>query len=261
VGTRAAKAASFGRCNCWRHSESVPPRVRCLGGGFRCVKKSWRSFATLGLFVLTNAKRLADAISIIHLPHDVEEFLTSMSQTPILLSYAALAIGIICLAYLAVSPWWTKGTPKIPSPSKPPPVIERAASLDPNWSRDVSLAGSLWRAFQGDWMNVRPPQTELEKAKFQFTADQIRQHAFDGSLPVWGRRKDSNLFEPIPREFWQNHAIEADYSLGSKDNRNLWVYVTHPLVVGEVINARTMAWEDFMTSNEAVEKLWPRTLP
>ena len=35
--------------------------------------------ATLGLFLLTNAKRMADAVAIIHLPHDVEEVLTSMS--------------------------------------------------------------------------------------------------------------------------------------------------------------------------------------
>jgi hypothetical protein len=150
-------------------------------------------------------------------------------------------------------------------PSKPEADPESRAipdaQSDPQWSRDVSLAGVLWQAFQGDWMNVRPRQTELEEERFQFTADQIRQHAFDGSLPCWGRRRGSNLFEPIPREFWKNHAIQTSYSLRSKDNRELWVYVTHPLVVGEVVNARTKAWEDFMTSNEAVEKLWPRTTP
>jgi hypothetical protein len=216
---------------------------------------------TIGLFVLTNAKRLADAISIVHLPHDVGEFLTSMSETPILISYTALAIGIICLAYLAVSLWRTKGTPKATSPLLPSPVMEKVASSNPNWSRDVSLAGSLWRAFQGDWMNIRPPQTELEEERFQFTADQIRQHAFDGSLPTWGRRRRSNLFEPIPKEFWQNHAIQTSYLLHSKGTTDLWVYVTHPLVIGEVINARTTGWEDFMTSNEAIEKLWPRTIP
>jgi hypothetical protein len=69
------------------------------------------AIVTLGLFVLTNAKRLADTISIIHLPHDVEELLTSMSQTPVLISYTALAIGIVCLAYLAVSHWWLKPKP------------------------------------------------------------------------------------------------------------------------------------------------------
>ena len=37
---------------------------------------------TLGLFVLTNAKRAADALAIIHLPHDLGEFLTAMSRIP-----------------------------------------------------------------------------------------------------------------------------------------------------------------------------------
>jgi hypothetical protein len=75
------------------------------------------AIVTLGLFLLTNAKRLADAISIIHLPHDVEELLTSMSQTPVLISYSALAIGLVCLTYLAISRWWPK--PKPPAPDKP----------------------------------------------------------------------------------------------------------------------------------------------
>ena len=56
------------------------------------------AIVTIGLFVLTNAKRLADAISIIHLPHDTEELLTSMSATPTLICYSALAIGWSCLA-------------------------------------------------------------------------------------------------------------------------------------------------------------------
>lgn len=59
--------------------------------------------ATIGLFALTNAKRLADAISIVHLPHDVGEFLTAMSAVPTLISYGALAIGVVCVAYLVLS--------------------------------------------------------------------------------------------------------------------------------------------------------------
>jgi len=60
---------------------------------------------TISLFVLTNAKRAADTVSIIHLPHDLGEFLTAMSGTPALVSYGALSIGIICLAYLIASSW------------------------------------------------------------------------------------------------------------------------------------------------------------
>jgi hypothetical protein len=85
---------------------------------------------TIGLFLLTNAKRTADAISIIHLPHDVGEVLTSMSQIPILISNAALAIGLICLAYLVTTHLRAKPTPPVSdrptgetaqeAPEKPP---------------------------------------------------------------------------------------------------------------------------------------------
>jgi hypothetical protein len=216
---------------------------------------------TIGLFLLTNAKRAADTISIIHLPHDVGEILTSMSQTPNLISNAALAVGLICLAYLVVSHWRREATLQQPASPNRPPLLETTGGSLPNpaWSRDVSLAGALWRAFDGDWMNIRPPQGQLEERRFERTADQIRQHAFDGTLPVWGRRKGSNLFEQIPREFWINHAIESSFSRTTKAERNLWVYVTHPLVVGDVTGARTAAWEEFMTSTDAVENLWPPT--
>ncbi|MGF6311771.1 hypothetical protein ABIB82_003085 [Bradyrhizobium sp. i1.8.4] len=68
---------------------------------------------SIGLFLLTIAKRLADAISIIHLPHDAGEFLTAMSKTPALIAYGALTVGIICLAYLVVTSIWMPGPQKL----------------------------------------------------------------------------------------------------------------------------------------------------
>jgi hypothetical protein len=171
--------------------------------------------------------------------------------------WVLILLGIVIAALLEYAVWRTHPNKRLGV--KPPQKAETAIPIDPRWSRDISLAGALWRAFDGDWKNVRPPQSQLEEDRFYQTAEQIRQHAFDGSLPIWGRRKGSTLFEPVHKEFWRNHAIEAAYLLNSKNNRDLWVYVTHPLVVGEVQNARTMVWEDFMTSNEAVEKLWPAT--
>jgi hypothetical protein len=110
------------------------------------------AIVTIGLFLLTNAKRVADAISIIHLPHDVGEVLTSMSQTPILISNAALGIGLICLAYLIASHWRSEKNPPQPAPPKQAPLLEtpsREILPDPTWSRDITLAGALWRAFDG----------------------------------------------------------------------------------------------------------------
>lgn len=38
------------------------------------IVATFGAIATIGLFLLSYAKRLTDAISIIHLPHDVGEF-------------------------------------------------------------------------------------------------------------------------------------------------------------------------------------------
>jgi hypothetical protein len=236
------------------------------------------AIVSIGLFVLTNAKRLADAISIIHLPNDVEELLTSMSHTPTLISYGALAIGIICLAYLAISHWW-------PTAERPDPAVEaqrqhtaailaqtealkigppalagveepKNVAFDPSWVRDVELWESLWRAYSGNWNGRSDVETGVEILRFEIAADTIRQHAFEGSLPIWGRRPKSNLYELIPRAFWRNHEIFISYILNST-GRDLWVDTTHALAVGDVPHSRAREWVGFMTCKEAVEKLWP----
>jgi hypothetical protein len=118
------------------------------------------AIATLGLFLLTNAKRLADAISIIHLPNDVEELFTSMSHTPILISYGALAIGVICLAYLAFSHWWLK--PKL-SGEKPASETEQAVLEKP-----PLLPKPLKELFEGDFprlgKKMHPVPVTFEKS-------------------------------------------------------------------------------------------------
>jgi hypothetical protein len=139
---------------------------------------------------------------------------------------------------------------------------QAAPSFDSSWTRDVTMLDALWRAFSGEW-GVRPQFSPSDHDSPEITrlwavGDRLRQQAFEGKLPVWGRRRSrppSTLYEQIPETFWSNHAIDCGYSANSRA-QDFWVYVTHPLVVGEVPNARTLAWEDFMTSRTAVDKLW-----
>lgn len=131
------------------------------------------------------------------------------------------------------------------------------AQLDPSWVRDLSLADALWRAYSGDWngwSQILQPSPEAQR--FYKTVDEIRQYALDGSLPIWARKPRSGLYELVPPKFWQNHDITDSYSIESRVP-DLFIRVTHPLVVGEVPNAQTNAWTDFMTSKAAIEKLWP----
>jgi hypothetical protein len=135
------------------------------------------------------------------------------------------------------------------------PARDKSA-IESNWTRDVSLLEALWRAFSGKWSGQRRVTESHEILRFEIAADDIRQHAFEGQLPVWARRPHSDLYEPLPRDFWRNHAIETGYSLNATE-RDVWVYVTQAISLGDFPNARTTAWEGFMTSREAIEKLWP----
>jgi hypothetical protein len=110
--------------------------------------------ATIGLFALTNAKRLADAISIIHLPHDVGEFLTAMSGVSELVSYGALAIGIACLAYLA----WSSRKPKRSKVAEPPPANQsdkEIASIQFKWTPGGAGAPYEIRAIVTPYQNLK----------------------------------------------------------------------------------------------------------
>jgi hypothetical protein len=129
--------------------------------------------------------------------------------------------------------------------------------------RDTALSDAMWRVFEGVWDKRTPPDdkpgegvSSPEALRFHDVTSEIRQKAFDGALPVWARRRlHSSLYETVPKEFWSNHDISSSYSMRGPED--VFVYVTKPLVIGEVINARTLIWSDFMTSREAVERLWP----
>jgi hypothetical protein len=218
---------------------------------------------TISLFLLTNAKRLADAIASVHLPHDVGEVLTSMSQVSALVSNLALAVGLICLAYLIATHRRLGSKPlnqKMDVGNTPPPILAAPAAnkFNPKWRRDVSLIDAIWRAHLGRWNDrIAYLRDDWKSAgPFHQVTSDIRQKAFEGLLPIWGTRPRSNLYEPIPPEFWRNHDIQASYVILPRAT-DTWVYVTHPLVIGEVPNARTNAWENFMTNREVIEQLWP----
>jgi hypothetical protein len=144
--------------------------------------------------------------------------------------------------------------------AEPEPRREVAATtIDPRWSRDLLLSEALWRVYNGDWSGrIDLSQEHYQDAKVLKLWDAavaLRQHAFDGTLPIWARRQKSTLYEPVPNEFWSNHEIEVSTTINSTI-ADTWVLATHPLVIGEVRFARAKDWEGFMTCREAVESLW-----
>jgi hypothetical protein len=139
--------------------------------------------------------------------------------------------------------------------SQPTDAALDAVVFDPNWTRDIFLGEALWYAYSRNWSGwLRLGERDAEL--FHYVTVELRQYAFEGLLPIWGTRPKSNLYELVPREFWRNHDIASGYSV-SCAIPEVFVYVTRQLNLGEVQNARTNAWTSFMTSRDAMEKLWP----
>src|SRR5205807_2166587 len=75
------------------------------------------------------------------------------------------------------------------------PVADQVPPLspvfDPNWTRDISLGEAIWRAYSGNWSGWLR-LNNLEEDMLHYAADQMRQYAFEGALPIWARRPNSN---------------------------------------------------------------------
>lgn len=125
--------------------------------------------------------------------------------------------------------------------------------------RDVGLLDAIWRVHVGRWgerESMDDFRTDPRSNHFFEACTEIRQKAFEGALPIWGRRKNSSLFEPVPWQFWRNREIIESFAIqpGLED---LWVRFTHALEVGDVPNATSNEWDHFMTNKDAIDRLWP----
>src|ERR1700728_3260026 len=105
-----------------------------------------------------------------------------------------------------------------------------------NLPRDIALLDAIWRIFMGAWGERRKvwdgddPNNCPDFTKFYLICDDIRQKAFDGTLPIWAPRAISQLFEPLPLEFWINRRLLPNIMM-SPDWNETWVVFTHALVV------------------------------
>ncbi|SNT49710.1 protein of unknown function [Tardiphaga sp. OK246] len=123
--------------------------------------------------------------------------------------------------------------------------------------RDVWLADAIARAFRGEWKRVNVDLTgpgigvgESQRL-YDLVTNDIRQLAYDGKLPVWGKRHNSDLWEPIDREFWKDNQVNY-----------MSIIEDHPAkirVQRAADHKRNDEWESLMTSWQMVEYLWPKS--
>ncbi len=140
------------------------------------------------------------------------------------------------------------------------------AEIPSEQSADVPLYDAFWRAYLRTWdkpphdpniMAVAEPSPGYWDAFYSLVQTDIRQAAFDGRLPIWGRRGGNWVLatinppvrERIPREFWQHNWLDI-LEIAHHDPNKL-ATVADPLCTGEE------KWRDLSTNREAVERIWP----
>jgi hypothetical protein len=164
------------------------------------------------------------------------------------------AIGV--WAEPMVSVWLGRAKPQPSLDAAVYPSTQSAKSLPIEY--DVWLRDAIWRAYIGIW--YVPPEglgqniSESEKQRFaMLIIREFRQLAFDGKLPIWGRRKNSTIWQEVPQGFWSDNQIDyiriaagdaPDQVMAKADNP--W---KKPDTSGD--------WHHFMTSKVVIERLYP----
>jgi hypothetical protein len=94
------------------------------------------------------------------------------------------------------------------------------------------------------------PEGKSENQRFyDLVTKEFRQAAFDGRLPIWAKRSNSDLWELVPKEFWKDQRISY-LNVIREDPTKLSVEKERSL-------RRSNEWYEFMTSRPAVDALWP----
>jgi hypothetical protein len=137
--------------------------------------------------------------------------------------------------------------------------IPNVASQTAPLVRDVWLSDAIWRAYLGTWyippgdglqeLNV----SESEKRRFaMLVIRDFRQIASDGTLPIWGWKGTSTIWEKVPNEFWKNNHIEHIQVATNGPQDEIKAQAENPYE-----QDTSKEWHHFMTSRAAVEQLYP----
>jgi len=122
--------------------------------------------------------------------------------------------------------------------------------------RDVYLSDAIKRAHSGRWLrsgrdfNGLGIALDAAERLSKLVAD-VRQLALDGKLPLWGKRAASDVWEVVPKEFWESNQLNY---LTAIHEDPLALQVIDIVFTGQ----RNDEWRELMTSWQAVETLWPR---
>lgn len=125
--------------------------------------------------------------------------------------------------------------------------------------RDVWLSDAIWRAYLGIW-HIPPGEglqelnvSESEKRRFaMLVIRDFRQIASEGTLPIWGWKGTSTLWEKVPNEFWKNNHIEYIQVATNGPQDEIKAQAENPYE-----QDTSKDWHHFMTSKAVIEQLYP----
>ncbi len=130
-----------------------------------------------------------------------------IEHPPIWVMWAAIIIAALLLAWSA---WWIADAvfKRMRWFGELPDELPGEVVQSDSW-----LADAIWRIHLRKWQshaNAQADFADQDDAFWERLSDtfheKVRQYLFDGKIPVWGKPKNSTLWKPIPKEFWENHA-------------------------------------------------------
>lgn len=171
---------------------------------------------------------------------------------PPVVSVLFFAVFALCfILFKNFLAWWSSREISTPQDKKETiQVPESATTIEtPKVERDVWLLHAVHYIAFGSSEFVEIPLEEVQLTAGHQAQDEIRQKAFDGSLPVWGIIGSGGLFKPIPKEYWEHHYLKA-----------LIFAINDPegfCTKGNGLESDHTIYNSLMTSKAKVEELWP----
>lgn len=129
----------------------------------------------------------------------------------------------------------------VAAPEQPPDIAETALRRDVRAAEAIAYVTTRrWDIALGHLAN--DSQSGAYKA---YKA--LEQAAADEDIPMWGRRKEYTVYEPIPAEFWRANKI--DWLELLRDNPRTTPH--------DHLARKDLGYLDVMTSRAAIERVWP----
>jgi hypothetical protein len=214
----------------------------------------------LGIFVLGHGIILYLATVEVFPDRFVAYMITTMVAAPAWVHWIMAGLFGLLGTFLLERFFWNRHTSLAQLPAlQVSPTTAVSWQIPLTVERDVWLRDAIWRAFRGTWSvpegGIAPLGLgESENQRFaMLIIDDFHQLAFEGKLPIWGRRKGSFIWEPIPHDFWAQNHIDHIPVMSADPQEDIKAMPENPWKKPDTSGD----WRHFMTSKVVIEQMYP----